>query len=268
MAAAAAVRERTAESALPLAVGDLCAVTKAGAWRYDGEVVVVYSSGHYDVYLQDEKITLTNKPPEEVRRATHNSKEERYDLELAQAKAALGAPSHATARAVRINQSRTCCVMLLVLFLTFASVCAWSFLSAFSLMPQPGKHPSGMCELCVYARYGGRICNLWPEDSPRCHEHFLPWVYGGAFAGVLMCFPLLVLWMGGRPILCSNMALGELSYTFNDVVYPCCDTLGWLRAWWCCGALPTWREQMDYESAERSLKRAKGKPILDRLSMY
>ena len=195
----AAVRERTAESALPLAVGDLCAVTKAGAWRYDGEVVVVYSSGHYDVYLQDEKITLTNKPPEEVRRATHNSKEERYDLELAQAKAALGAPSHATARAVRINQSRTCCVMLLVLFLTFASVCAWSFLSAFSLMPQPGKHPSGMCELCVYARYGGRICNLWPEDSPRCHEHFLPWVYGGAFAGVLMCFPLLVLWMGGRP---------------------------------------------------------------------
>lgn len=242
----------------------------AGKWRYDGEILRCHANGYYDVYLQDEKITLTNKPPEEVKQATHHSKEERFDLELAQAKAMLRAPSHSAARAVRVNQSRTCCLILVLLFLTLAFVSLWSFLTAFSLMPQPGKHPSGMCEVCVYRTrsYGRkRICNLWPEDNPRCHEDFLPWVYYGALAGVFALFPLLLLWMGGRSILCDDKEIGELSATtFDQFMYPCCDRLGWLRACWCCGEQPTSQEQMEYELAQRDLKKAESKRLMDALN--
>lgn len=242
----------------------------AGRWRYDGEIKTVHASGLYDVYLQDAKITLTNKPPDEVKPAAHNSKEERYDIELAQAKAALHAPAHTAARAVRTNQSRACCLILVVMLVTLAFTSFWSFTTAFSLIPQPGQHPSGMCELCVYKTriYGRRqICNFWPEDSPRCHEDFLPWIYYGAFAGVFAMFTMLFLWMAGRSILCDGKELAELtSYTFHQYMYPCCDTLGWLSAWWCCGDRPSPRELREYEAAQQDLKNAEqGKPLLDQL---
>lgn len=253
-----------------LAIGDACSVTKAGKWCHDGVVHKVNEDGTYNVYLQDDKITLTNKPSNEVKVATM-SREQRMAMAVVEAVDALHSPQHETARAVRLNQSRTCCGFIILLALSLASLGAYCFVIAFSLMPAGGVHPAGMCELCVHHKYRGRVCTFWPETSPRCHEHFMAWIYSGAFVCSAALIPLIFLVIGLREALGAlggTATLGESrSMTFEGSVYPMCDSVFcFTRPLWCCGDELSERELQSYDRDESAVRQAHGKFLIEGIS--
>lgn len=258
-----------------LSVGEACSVTKAGDWHHDGQISKVHQDGTYDVYLIDEKITLTSKPQEEVMRATV-SREQRLQMDIEEALAELRAPRHAVARAVRLNQSRACCASIVLVVCAFTGLGMWCLVTGFSLRPTGGMHPDGMCELCVWQKYSGVVCKLWPEKSPRCHEHFLPWIYSGAAALTCAIISGIFLVIGKSEALTTlsgSGTLGERSrMTFFETVYPMCDSVFFFRRTaWCCGDEPLpssgWSDALDeYDRAEDGVRRAQSKILLEGLN--
>ena len=167
-----------------ISVGDLVSVVMAGQWRHDGRIANAHADGTYDVFVIDENVTLTNKQSDEVKAATV-SREQRMQMDVEEAQSVLWRTEHASARSVRLNQSRLCCGAILLWATAMTALSVRLFMAAFSLMPTGGQHPDGMCELCVWQKYQGRVCTLWPETSPRCHEHFMPYIYEASFAATL-----------------------------------------------------------------------------------
>ena len=280
-----------------LRVGDTCQVTKAGQWRLDGRVTKVHADGTVDVLLQDENITLTNKPPSEVRKGAF-SRTAQIEVEAEQRRRLAARAEHSAARATRVNQSRACCSVLFVSGLALAGLSARLFVTAFLLRPDPtatvptplattstltatklnpaatthnptatmpapaatmgrsGRHydviPDGMCELCVYIKYQGVVCRLWPLDGPRCHKEFMNYIYSASTAAA---FAILVLML---PFLFSDRVFGIFfrgesmadggRWTLHELVYPCCtNMMCWRRAWWCCGVEPSDGELSAYD---------------------
>jgi hypothetical protein len=250
-----------------LAVGDTCMVTKAGIWRYDGVVHQVHNGGGlYDVYLTEEKITLTNKAQgSEVKKAKLSSTAQ-LDFEEENLRAQFA--DCQSARTVRAHQSRATCAVLAISWLSFAVFGTSLILTGFSLKPTPGAHPSGMCELCVYQRYRGTVCHLWPDDSPRCHEDFLKYIYGGAAAATIAVMLAVVQLYAGMSefvaIACQGKVMGEVGgMTFHECLWPVCNALGWShKAWWCCGDEATEREMHLYDGTVEALSRSRGRRIL------
>lgn len=251
-----------------LSVGTACSVTKAGQWRHDGQVSSCNADGTYDVYLIDEKITLTNKLQEEVQLATI-SREQRLYMDVEEAYAELHAPQHAIARAVRLNQSRTCCVSIVLVVSTFTALGVWCLFTGFSLKPTNGVHPDGMCELCTWQKYRGTVCTLWPETSPRCHEHFIPWIYAGAGALTCAIFAGIFLVIGRSELLAvlsGTGTMGERSrMTFYETVYPMCDFC-FARTAWYCGDEPSPSQLHEYDRAEDGARHAESKVLIERFN--
>ena len=251
--------------------GERVEVTKAGRWGFYGSVVRVHEDATCDVALDEGNITLTHKPASEVKHATLTRIEQMHK-DVENAHGALTAPTYAHARSVRQSQSRVCCLTLTALGVACLVTSIQCWLTAFSLMPVEGTHPSGYCELCTWVRFQGRVCHTWPETSPRCHEHFLPWVYAGAFAFVVSILPGTLVFMSFRNS-CGAMrgeaTLGEDDGTTSwEYVYHLCDTLAFGRTLWCCGTAATESELRDYGDAEDALRHARNKIKMDEITSY
>ena len=253
-----------------LSAGDLVSVVMAGQWRHDGRIAEAHADGTYDVFVIDEKVTLTKKPCDEVKVATV-SREQRMQMDVEEAHAELHAPHHASARSVRLNQSRLCCGAILLWATAMTALSVQLFMAAFSLMPIGGQHPGGMCEICVWQKYQGRVCTLWPEISPRCHEHFMPYIYKASFAGTLAVLAFVILGVGAREAwgaLLGTATLGESKgMTFHESIYPFCDDVArFQRAWWCCCDAPSDRELQSYDVDESAVRRAYSKVTMERFN--
>ena len=228
-----------------LSVDDACHVTMAGIWRTDGVVSKIHADG-YDVYLQDEKITLTNKPSVEVKKANF-AKGDHRALALEAARQKVLAPQYAAARRVRFGQQYACAAVLLLLSVLLAYAAAMCFVTGFSLKPSSPESSPDMCELCSY-RYG---CHMWPSDNPRCHEHFMPWIYAGSAALTLAVFPALFFSMLCHDFRGGGTLAEEGRYTLYEHLNPLCDDVClWRRTGWCCGDEGDYMDAFD-SAAER-----------------
>ena len=245
------------DDAAPLAIGDTCKVKMAGEWRFDGKVVSVHSDGTCNVHLQDENITLTNKPPDEVQKMALD-RYAQLELEVAELQVRIDRDM-STAHLVRGNQSRACCTVWPLLGICFVSVAAFLFVTAFQLKPSFHENVDGSSTCRVCARYG---CSTWPADNARCHEHFLPYVYAASCATVLALIVVFIqaielhrcqaTWLEGEP-------LGGY-----DCTWQFCGVIGWARTYWCCGDHATESELEEYDMTSWRIRMRQNRRLFDR----
>jgi hypothetical protein len=229
-------------------------VTKAGVWRLDGKIKAVNADGTYDVLLQDEGITLTNKPPEEVEKKALG-RYAQQDAETAVEIEEIAGPLR-TARLVRRNQSRACCTACHVLVLSMVATSVALFVHAFSL-----KAPieNGSCRVC--GRYG---CGDYPAGDPHCDELFLPVIYAASF---MTAFTVVVAAIQAASMdRCRAAWLRGEDLGRYDCTWRLCAFLGWNHTLWCVGDYASSAELYSYDTTVASIRNRRFLRMFDRVT--
>jgi len=226
---------------VPLTVGDICAVTKAGAWRLDGRITRVRDDGTYDVALRGESITLTEKPRSEVRKHDFgpdaqremqaSAVQRRVDTELR------------TATIVRRNQTRVCCCCCHLLSSLLTAAAVLLFVHAFSLK---SAIDAGGCT--IHGRYGS---NDFEAGSAQCNELFQPLVWVASIICVFALMSLMMQAIGREQCWSAWTRGGSLSPGYTRT-WSLCAVVGFTHTCWCVGEFASSDELGQLDSIRES----------------